>query len=77
MALPTTRFDAGTIAAILIALLSMLVSAFTGYSHNDKDIASRISVVETQQKGDHEGIQRVETKVDRLLDWAIGNHSGR
>jgi hypothetical protein len=60
------------LAAIIIALLSLAVAAWSDYSHNDKEIASRVTAVETQQKGDHEGIQRVESKVDRLVEWALG-----
>lgn len=69
---PAKVRDFGTIATIVIALLSLAVSAFVSYTHNDKEMASRIAVVETQQKNDHDGINRVEVKVDKLLDWALG-----
>ena len=60
------RRDYSTLAAVAIAVLSFLVSAYVGYSHNDKETASRISVVETQQKNDGATIQRIEGKVDTL-----------
>lgn len=56
------------ILPIVIALLSLAVSAYAGYSHNDKELAQRISVVETQQKNDGKGLERIENKVDRLLE---------
>ena len=55
--------------------LELALSAFTGYTHNDKDISNRVSVVETQQRNDglrqdstDKRLQRIEDKVDRLLE---------
>lgn len=69
-----------TLAAIIIAIVSALLSGWVGYSHNDKEISNRVVAVETQQKNDHEGITRVEgkvdkvdSKVDRLVEWAFGS----
>ena len=60
------RRDYSTIASVILAMLALLVSAYAGYSHNDKETTSRISVVETQQKNDGATIQRIEGKVDTL-----------
>lgn len=62
------------IVAVVIALLSLIVSGYASYSHNDKEISNRVTAVEVQQRNDTDGIKRVEGKVDRLLDWALGKH---
>jgi hypothetical protein len=67
------KLSAEAYVAIVIALLSLFLSAFVGYSHNDRDISNRVSVIETQQKNDGATIQRVESKVDRLVEWALGS----
>jgi hypothetical protein len=76
-----SRLLSSHLVAIVMAILSLMVSGFVGYSHNDKDLAQRVTAVETQQKNDHEGINRVDesihrvdAKVDKLLDWALGKH---
>lgn len=66
------QLSSEALVAILVALLSLAVSAYAGYAHNDKDISNRVSVIETQQKNDGATIQRVEGKVDRLVEWALG-----
>ena len=60
------RRDYSTIASVILAMLAFLVSAYAGYSHNDKETAQRITVVETQQKNDGAAINRIEGKVDTL-----------
>lgn len=58
------------LAPILLALVSLLFSAYVGYSNNDKSLSSRITAVETQQKNDREAIQRIENKLDRFYsEW--------
>lgn len=73
------RLTPEIVVTIVIALLSLVLSAYAGYSHNDKEITSRVVAVETQQKNDHDAINRVEGKVDkvdgkldRLVEWALG-----
>lgn len=73
MAVSITHAAFGWMVPIIIALLSLAVSGFAAYSHNDKEIASRVTAVETQQKNDHEGIKELNEKVDRLLIWALGS----
>ena len=60
------RRDYSTIASVILAMLAFLVSAYAGYSSNDKETAQRITVVETQQKNDGAAINRIEGKVDTL-----------
>jgi hypothetical protein len=57
---------------ILAALLSLAVSAFAGYFHNDKELAQRITAVEVQQKNDTKAIDRVESKLDKLYEYLTG-----
>lgn len=60
--------DRGQIlTAVLLALLSLLVSGWVGYGHQHEDTAVRISVLETQRKDDHDRLERIEIKVDELL----------
>lgn len=57
------------IVPVLLALMALAVSAYAGYSSTDKEMASRISVVETQQKNDGQRLERIEDKIDRLLEY--------
>lgn len=67
------------LVAVILALLSLVVAGFSGYSHNDKDLTSRIVKVETRQDGMDRSLDRVESKldevnrkVDRLMELMIG-----
>lgn len=54
--------------ALGLAGVSLLVSAWVGYVKNDTTLVSRISVVETQQKNDGSKLERMENKLDRILE---------
>ena len=54
------------LVALIIALVSLLVSAWGGYAYNDKVISERVTAVETQQKDDGQSINRVEQKIDTI-----------
>lgn len=54
------------ILPILLFLAGLAAASFTGYSKNDKDVNSRVTAVEVQQKNDGESIHRIEGKVDRV-----------
>ena len=56
------------IVPIAIATASLAASAFANYNSTDKETASRISIVETQQKNDGQRLERIEGKIDRLLE---------
>lgn len=60
------RFPIGPLTSLIVALLSLALSAFVGYTRTDRETAARITAVEVQQKNDHDGIGRVENKVDEL-----------
>lgn len=57
---------------VIIALVSLFVSAFVGYSNNNTVIAERMKAVETQQANDRETLKRIEQKVDRVVDKVVG-----
>lgn len=57
---------------VLLALFSLAVSAYGAYARNDKEMAQRVTTVEVQQKNDGEAIDRIEKKVDRILDKMRG-----
>ena len=61
--------------AIATGVLSLVVSAYVGYSSNDKVLAVKVGQVETQQKNDGDRLNRIENninniddKVDRILE---------
>jgi hypothetical protein len=56
-----------------IALISLAVSGWSSYSHNDKAVAQRISVVETQQTSDGKRLDRMEDKLDQILSEVYSN----
>lgn len=53
---------------VALAIFSLAVSSFVGYSNNDKAISERVSVVETQQRNDGARLERIERKLDSVLD---------
>lgn len=58
---------------LLPALIAAGLSLVAGYFHNDKDLTSRVTAVETQQKNDHEAIVHTSEQVDKLVEWALGH----
>lgn len=52
--------------AIILALLSLAMSAFVGYTYDNKDLTGRIVKVETRQDAQDRSIDRIERKVDQL-----------
>lgn len=57
----------GPLMPIILAVISMVLSGYITYNNNDKSIASRLSVVETNRENDVERLNRIEMKIDRLL----------
>jgi len=52
------RLWSEAIAALVIALLSLALSAYAGYTHNDKEVSNRVTAIETQQVNDTKAIER-------------------
>lgn len=67
-----SRFPAQMALTILLALLSLVLSAYASYNHNDKQIEHRLTAVEKQQENDAPRLERMENKIDKLVDWAMG-----
>ncbi len=56
---------------LILAAISLIVSSFVGYNRNDKDLASRVSVLEAHQEDSVSHLNRIETilgGVDNKLD---------
>ena len=53
---------------ILLSLISMLGSSMVVYTNNDKTISNRLTTVETQQSSDSQRLERMENKLDRLIE---------
>ena len=52
---------------IAIALISLIISGYVGYSNDTKAIAVRVKGIEVQQQNDGSRLERIENKLDRLL----------
>lgn len=59
--------DWKTYVPVIIAIASLMISGFLGYTNTDKAVASRITAVETQQRNDTGRLDRIENKVDEVL----------
>jgi len=54
---------------ILLALGSLLVSGLVGYAQDNSALLQRLRAVEIQQENDKYRLERIELKVDRLLEY--------
>lgn len=57
---------------IAMFLLSLLVSGFISYNHEDKTMSNRVTAIETKQNtqdtNTNDRLNRMENKLDRLLE---------
>lgn len=68
-AVPTKKdWIAPFIAGLLLSLFSLAMSAYASYNRTDKSVEHRVTVVETRQETDGQRLERIENKVDRILD---------
>ena len=58
-----------TWTALALSLLSMLGWAYTEYSRNDRVDIQRISVLESHRTDTDIRLERIEDKLDRLIEW--------
>lgn len=65
----------GWIISIIIAISSIVLSAYTSYNVNDKVLSGKVIALETQQKNDAQRMQsiddtllRIDTKLDKIRD---------
>ncbi len=54
-------------ATVIIALLSLLVSGWVGYSHQHETTDVRLSVIEAKDGDRDRRLERIETKLDEVL----------
>lgn len=57
---------------ILLALGSLGITGYNAYMHNDKELTSRVTAVEVQQKNDGGRLERMEDKLDRVVEAVTG-----
>lgn len=57
---------------ILPIVLSALVAGASTYFHNDRDLVQRVSVLESHRQDDSQHLDRIESKLDKLVDWTRG-----
>lgn len=57
---------------ILMAVLSGLGALYVTYTTNDRVDAQRLSVVETKQDGMDKRLDRMENKIDHIIEGVMG-----
>lgn len=62
-----TRKQTAALVTALIALLGTLAAAVSGL-HKSDSVAERVRVVEVRNEGLTERLQRMESKLDRLIE---------
>ena len=59
---------------VLAASLSLIGSAYVSSTRDEKttaqDIIQRLSTVETRQRDTTERLNRIESKLDRMIEWS-------
>lgn len=69
---PKSNWDRNLLATLLVAIVSLLLSGFVGYTSTKDDDHQRIMKVETEQKNDHEAIQRIDANTTRITEYLLG-----
>ena len=64
----TTKQGAPWWLPILIALLSLVISGYVGYSANNQDVTGRLATLEAHRENDSPRLSRIEAKVDAVDD---------
>ena len=59
--------------ALAVSGLSMLGTIYTQYSHDSSVVIQRISILETHQDDTSRRLDRIESKLDRVVEWALGD----
>lgn len=58
--------------ALILAGLSALGTLYLEYSHNDRELTQRVSALEQHKTDESSRLDRIENKVDKLVEWALG-----
>ena len=56
----------------VLAGLSLLGTLYMNFTHNDRENAQKISALESHRVDDNARLDRIETKLDSLVTWALG-----
>lgn len=56
------------VAAFLLSLFAFLLGGMRSYGDDASALKQRISVVETQQQNANQRMERMENKIDRILE---------
>lgn len=59
------------LATSAIAVAGFAISTYHAYTRNDKELSNRVSIVENQQTNDGARLERIENKVDKVLDHLL------
>lgn len=60
------------VASLLVALAVAIFSGLGGFAHNDSDLKQRLTAVETKQEENKSRMERMENKLDRLIELVGG-----
>lgn len=58
--------------SLILAGSSLMFGAYNAYHLTDKTNEHRLTALEVKQEKDSESLHRVEFKVDKLVEWALG-----
>lgn len=59
--------------AIGLALLSLASTIYMQATHNDRENAQKISALESHRADDNSRLDRIESKLDHVIDWMVGH----
>ena len=59
-------------APYVLAALGVLGGIYAQFIHSDQEFATRISVLEAKETVGSDRLNRMESKLDRLVEWALG-----
>lgn len=65
---PAARQTLGALIPVGIAILSFAISALGAWHNNDKELASRLAVIETRQEDDQRARAEVKAELREVRD---------
>lgn len=67
-----THPTAAWVIPLIIALMSVVLSGVSAYTHNDKELTARITALESHRVDDKDKLDHIQVQVDKLVEWALG-----
>lgn len=61
------KWSTETIAAILIAVMSLVYTVYSANAQDTRDLAVKLRGIEVQQENDRPRLERIENKIDWLI----------